>query len=305
MFRAAMLTNATAHCALEYHRWALRSIPRRDGRRFVATVAEAVAVPVLHLQGSSDPAMLETSTRGSDEHVRAPYALRVLDGCGHFPQEERPDEMAALVLGSARRRHGLGRPRPGPPPGRGGLIVRGPGRPRDRLGRPLPPDDPEHLAVPGIGEPGPLTDAEALDQAWGYLVAGLPFHAHELLEERWRQVTGPAARTMWRALAQGAAGITHAARGNEVGARALLARAAAGLREAGGAIPREQWPRDGHGRVLDLEALAARAEAAPARAEAPAPPAEAASAEMGGTLSLPGGLSATTAHGPACSSIWS
>ncbi len=98
MFRAAMLTPATAHSPLEYHRWAIRSIPRRDGRRFVASVAEAVVAPVLHVQGAQDPSMLLSSAIGSDAHVLGPYALRVLDDCGHFPQEERPEGLNALLL---------------------------------------------------------------------------------------------------------------------------------------------------------------------------------------------------------------
>ena len=38
-----MLVPTTAHCSVEFHRWAIRSIPRRDGRRFQAAVAEPVA----------------------------------------------------------------------------------------------------------------------------------------------------------------------------------------------------------------------------------------------------------------------
>jgi pimeloyl-ACP methyl ester carboxylesterase len=98
MFRAAMLTNATAHCALEYHRWALRSIPRRDGRRFISEVSRAVAVPVLQLHGANDPAILLSSALGSGEHVGGPYAMRAIEGVGHFPHEEAPDAFDAALL---------------------------------------------------------------------------------------------------------------------------------------------------------------------------------------------------------------
>ncbi|HEY5335724.1 MAG TPA: DUF309 domain-containing protein [Mycobacteriales bacterium] len=70
------------------------------------------------------------------------------------------------------------------------------------------------------------TPTAVLDEAQRLLDAGLPFHAHEVLEERWK--AAPAAeRDLWRGLAQLAVGLTHAARGNQRGAVALLHRGAA------------------------------------------------------------------------------
>lgn len=58
------------------------------------------------------------------------------------------------------------------------------------------------------------------------LEAGLPFQAHEVLEEAWK--AAPAGeRDLWRGLAQLAVGVTHAARGNRRGATALLRRGSA------------------------------------------------------------------------------
>jgi len=51
----------------------------------------------------------------------------------------------------------------------------------------------------------------------------MPFHAHEVLEDAWKQ-TGEAERGLWRGLAQLAVGLTHAMRGNVVGACSLLNR---------------------------------------------------------------------------------
>ncbi|MFI5530055.1 DUF309 domain-containing protein [Kitasatospora sp. NPDC051853] len=99
------------------------------------------------------------------------------------------------------------------------------GRPRDGLGRPL--------AYGSQGAPrqpeGVLRSAgRALEEAQQLLDAGRPFHAHEVLEDRWK--TAPEEeRALWRALAQYAVGLTHAARGNRKGAATLLARAAEGL----------------------------------------------------------------------------
>lgn len=109
------------------------------------------------------------------------------------------------------------------------------GRPRNRrirddLGRPLdrraaaPPDE---TALP---------PAAALKRAQELLDDGRPFAAHEILEAVWK--ASPAdERELWRGLAQLAVGITHARRGNQVGATALLRRAAGSLAAYDGGTP--------------------------------------------------------------------
>ena len=96
-YRAAMLIPATAHCAVEFHRWAVRSIPRRDGRRFDAAMHEPVTVPVLQVHGSADPTILPSTVDGSQDHVSAPYERHDLP-TGHFPHEEDPIAFAAILL---------------------------------------------------------------------------------------------------------------------------------------------------------------------------------------------------------------
>ncbi len=66
---------------------------------------------------------------------------------------------------------------------------------------------------------------ETLAEASRLLAQGLPFHAHEVLEEAWKQADS-GQRDFWQGLAQLAVGITHAARGNRQGALALLRRGA-------------------------------------------------------------------------------
>lgn len=68
-----------------------------------------------------------------------------------------------------------------------------------------------------------VDDTVALAQS--YLDSGRPFHAHEVLEALWK--TQPASeRDLWQGLAQIAVGLTHAMRGNTVGAATLLRRGA-------------------------------------------------------------------------------
>lgn len=93
-------------------------------------------------------------------------------------------------------------------------------RPRDRLGRPL---DWAAEGYPGIEQRETITHADAVAEARAYLDDALPFHAHEILEIRWR-CCPEAERSLWRGLAQAAAGATHAARGNAVGAERLRVR---------------------------------------------------------------------------------
>lgn len=80
------------------------------------------------------------------------------------------------------------------------------------------------------------TPAAVLEEAQRLLDAGLPFHAHEVLEDRWK-IAPPGERDLWRGLAQLAVGITHAARGNRRGAVALLQRGAGLIRPYTAAAP--------------------------------------------------------------------
>lgn len=95
------------------------------------------------------------------------------------------------------------------------------GRPRDALGRPLP------YGAEGV-EPvseEPLPPEETLAAARELVGAGRPFSAHEVLEARWK--AGPVEeRDLWQGLAQVCVAMTHAARGNQVGADRLFDRAA-------------------------------------------------------------------------------
>lgn len=93
-------------------------------------------------------------------------------------------------------------------------------RPRDRLGRPLPWGS---AGYPGVEQRTRITAAEATAEAHAYLADGLPFHAHEVLEIRWRCCPS-GERDLWQGLAQLAAGATHAARGNSLGSKRLLER---------------------------------------------------------------------------------
>jgi pimeloyl-ACP methyl ester carboxylesterase len=96
-YRAAFAQWPTAHTAIEYHRWAVRSAIRSDGRRFADRMREAIDVPVLTIRGTADTAILPESFDGSADYVSATYAAGVVDDAGHFPHEEAPAVTSAIL----------------------------------------------------------------------------------------------------------------------------------------------------------------------------------------------------------------
>ena len=117
-------------------------------------------------------------------------------------------------------------------------------RPRDALGRPLPYGA---TGVEPISEE-PLAPEATLAYARGLLDDGRPFAAHEALEVRWKSCPDEE-RELWQGLAQLCVGLTHQARGNDVGASRLVERAGARLE----AYEQTSGPTYG----LDLAALIA------------------------------------------------
>ncbi|KAA6212797.1 DUF309 domain-containing protein [Streptomyces albofaciens JCM 4342] len=106
-------------------------------------------------------------------------------------------------------------------------------RPRDGLGRPLP------YGAPGVDrqpEGVERSPRQALAEAQDLLDRGLPFHAHEVLEDAWK-AAAEQERQLWRGLAQLAVGLTHAARGNAKGGAALLLRGAGAIAPYADTVP--------------------------------------------------------------------
>ena len=98
VYRAALLGHASAHCALEYHRWALRSIPRSDGRRFQRLLRNTVHVPVLHIHGELDSSISPRSAAGAEARVSGKYEWALMPAVGHFPHEEAPERFREVLL---------------------------------------------------------------------------------------------------------------------------------------------------------------------------------------------------------------
>lgn len=108
-YREAMTIPAVAHCALEYYRWAVRSIVRPSGVRYARLLATRVRAPTLHLHGALDPCLLPSTAAGCGRYVDGPYDYRLLPDCGHFPAEEAPQLLAQTLAGWASGGEGTDR----------------------------------------------------------------------------------------------------------------------------------------------------------------------------------------------------
>lgn len=97
-YAEAMRIHPVAHCSLEFFRWAVRSLPRPDGRRYAESMRQPLRMPVLQLHGDFDGCVLPRTAQGSSRHVSADYEWRLLTGVGHFPQHEAPERVSAELI---------------------------------------------------------------------------------------------------------------------------------------------------------------------------------------------------------------
>ncbi|MDQ6937190.1 MAG: alpha/beta hydrolase [Actinomycetota bacterium] len=97
-YAESLRVSQAAHCALEYFRWAFRSVPRPDGRRAAARLLAGVDVPVLQLHGAVDACLLVSTAQGSGRYVRGQYEWHLLPGVGHFPQDEAPERVSSELI---------------------------------------------------------------------------------------------------------------------------------------------------------------------------------------------------------------
>ncbi len=96
--RQAFAISQAAFCALEYFRWAVRSLPRPSGWRFAELLAQPIDGPVLQVHGALDTNILASTAHGSGRYATGPYDWRLLPQIGHFPHAEAADEVNDLLL---------------------------------------------------------------------------------------------------------------------------------------------------------------------------------------------------------------
>jgi pimeloyl-ACP methyl ester carboxylesterase len=97
-YAEAMRIHPAYYCAAEYFRWLVRSLPRKDGRRFAESLRSPVRAPVLQLHGDLDGCVLPATAQGSGQFVSGNYEWRSIAGVGHFPHNERPDLVSGELI---------------------------------------------------------------------------------------------------------------------------------------------------------------------------------------------------------------
>jgi pimeloyl-ACP methyl ester carboxylesterase len=100
-YRDAARVPFAAHSQLEQLRWLLRSVPRLDGRRYAAGLERATPLPVLQVHGGRDgirPAAHAPLSAATAARVASTYQYELISSAGHFPAEEAPARVTALVL---------------------------------------------------------------------------------------------------------------------------------------------------------------------------------------------------------------
>lgn len=97
-YAEALRIHPVAHCSLEFFRWAVRSLPRPDGRAYAESMRTPIDKPVLQLHGDFDGCVLPRTAQGSSRHVTSSYEWQLLTGVGHFPQQEAPDRVSDELI---------------------------------------------------------------------------------------------------------------------------------------------------------------------------------------------------------------
>lgn len=97
-YQSAIGVWPSSHCALEYHRWLVRSRARSDGRAFDRAMRAPVEQPVLTVVGADDPALPGGVAHATRRRVAGPLTEHVMPRVGHFPPEEAPAAFTDLLL---------------------------------------------------------------------------------------------------------------------------------------------------------------------------------------------------------------
>ena len=101
VYRDALRVPFAARSQLDQLRWLVRSSSRPDGARLRAALAQAQPVPVLQVHGANDG--LRSAKRpglGTTEATRCTtgYRFETVTEAGHFPAEQAPDLVSALLV---------------------------------------------------------------------------------------------------------------------------------------------------------------------------------------------------------------
>ena len=258
-YRTAMCIPSVAHSALEYHRWFMRSRLRPDGLRYAQRMRAPIQAPTLHLHGlaghlrAARDRARRRPARGRPVPLAAARRVRAFPARGAARSGSTPSCAAGWPTQnpSDDRQRARSGARPGPGQLRAAAEHPAPGR----AGRPLPPRR-------GRRRNGcPTICPSRQPRRWPWPSNCSTAAARSTRTRCWRRPGSrrrPRERELWRGLAQLAVGLTHAQRGNDRGAAALLRRGAERVGGYAGAAP---YDIDAAGLSAAARALADRIEA--------------------------------------------
>jgi pimeloyl-ACP methyl ester carboxylesterase len=97
-YRDAMRIPFAAHSSMEALRWLTRTSLRPDGRRYLSALRRPVEVPVLQVHGGADGFWRRDRADVDGAALARRFRFEVVDGAGHLPAEQAPDEVTSLLV---------------------------------------------------------------------------------------------------------------------------------------------------------------------------------------------------------------
>lgn len=97
-YRTVMRIPFAAHTAMESLRWAVRSTPRLDGRRFTLALRRPLAIPALQVHGEYDAYLRRRLVDADGAALARDFRFEVVADAGHFVPEDAPRATTDLLL---------------------------------------------------------------------------------------------------------------------------------------------------------------------------------------------------------------
>ena len=96
-YRTAFLSRITPYSAIEYYRWAARSLLRIEGRKFYRSMRKSVHQDVLAISSADDPLIESDLVALSKKFVKATFTYKKFATGGHHLHERKPEEVIPVI----------------------------------------------------------------------------------------------------------------------------------------------------------------------------------------------------------------
>jgi pimeloyl-ACP methyl ester carboxylesterase len=96
-YRTVFLNRITARSAIEYYRWAARSLLRIEGRKFYRQMRKPIKQDVLVLAALDDPLISAKLIKASKKYTKASFSYAEFEVGGHHPHERYPEQVIPAI----------------------------------------------------------------------------------------------------------------------------------------------------------------------------------------------------------------